>query len=220
MTAGWLPTLRRPRTRGRPDSRAVASVDLRSVRWYWWLSGLVGMAVAGPVPVVAAVGATLAVRKWRAIRRRQRQRTERHRSLPDVVDLLRLGADAGLTVSMALEAVAQHAVGPLADAVGAVVDRAGRGVRLVDALDGLRIDPTVEPLVDALTDAERYGTPLGEALHRVAVDSREQRRRDAELRARRLPVQLLAPLVVCALPATVVLAVVPVTVVALEGIVL
>lgn len=193
---------------------------LRRVPMGWWLVGAVGLVLVGPLPTVALAAATLAVRRWRVLRRRARRRTEVHRSLPDVVDLLRLGADAGLTVSMALSAVAEHGVGPLAGAVGSVMDRAGRGVRLVDALDGLRIDPAVEPLTDALVDAERYGTPLAEALTRVAIDSREQRRRQAELRARRLPVQLLAPLVACALPATVVLAVVPVATVALDGIAL
>jgi tight adherence protein C len=184
----------------------------------WWVVAVVAVVVVGPIPTVVGVGVALTLRRWRALRRARIERAELHRSLPDVVDLLRIGAEAGLTVQMALDAVAEHAVGPLAEAVGAVMDRVARGVRLVDALDGLRVDPVVGPLVDALVDAERYGTPLAEALTRVAVDSRDQRRRQAELRARRLPVQLLAPLVACALPATVVLAVVPVATVALDGI--
>jgi len=190
----------------------------RVPRWGWWSAAAVGAVIVGPVPVVAVVGAVLAARRWRALRQRGHRRRDVQRALPDVVDLLRLGADAGLTVSMALGAVADHVSGPLGGAAGGVVDRAGRGVRLVDALDGLRLDPVVEPLVDALVDAERYGTPLAEALSRVAADARDQRRRHAEVVARRLPVQMLAPLVGCALPATVVLAVVPVAAVALEGI--
>jgi len=191
---------------------------LGRIRLRWWLAGAVGVVVLGPVPTLAVVGAVLAVGRWRGLRRTRHHRREVQASLPDVVDLVRLGADAGLTVPLALDAVAEHATGPLAGAVGAVMDRVARGVRVVDALDGLRIDPAVEPLVDALVDAERYGTPLADALARVAVDSRDQRRRQAEQRARRLPVQLLAPLVACALPATVVLAVVPVAMVALDGI--
>lgn len=191
---------------------------LRSVHVGWWAAAAVAVLLIGPVPALVGVGVGVVLRRWRSLRRSRLERAELHRSLPDVVDLLRIGAEAGLTVSMALDAVAEHGVGPLAEGAGAVMDRVGRGVRLVDALDGLRLDPVVSPLVDALVDAERYGTPLAEALTRVAVDSREQRRRHAELRARRLPVQLLAPLVVCALPATVVLAVVPVATVALDGI--
>ena len=43
------------------------------------------------------------------------------------------------------------------------------------------------PLVDALADHDRYGTPLGPVLDRVAIDSRLRRRRAAEEAARRLP---------------------------------
>lgn len=188
-------------------------------RWVRWLPAVVALVVIGPVPTAAGLVVVVAVGRWRTLGRRRRRALELRHSLPDVVDLLRLGADAGLTAPLALEAVAHHGLGPVAEAAGAVMDRTARGVRLVDALEGLRVDPTVEPLVDALLDAERYGTPLAAALGRVALDAREQRRRDADIRARRLPVQLLAPLVVCALPATVVLAVVPVVVVALGDLV-
>lgn len=204
---------------GRRWQTTLMGVDWRR-RWPWMaLAGAV-LVTLGPVPVVVGIAAVMGGRRLRALRERQRRRLDVQRGLPDVIDLLRLGADAGMTESLALAAVAEHVTGPLAVAVGSVLDRAARGVRLADALDGLRIDPVVEPLVDALVDTERYGTPLAEALGRVATDARDQRRRIAEQRARRLPVQLLAPLVVCALPATVALAVVPVGIVALEGIAL
>jgi tight adherence protein C len=138
-------------------------------------------------------------------------------SLPDAVDLLRIGADAGLTVHQSLTALASHGDGPVAAGAAMVLRRAAHGQRLADALELLRVDASLAPLADALIDAERYGSPLAAALAHLAVDARAQRRRDAELVARRLPVRLLAPLVVCALPATVVLAVVPVVAVSLDG---
>jgi tight adherence protein C len=131
------------------------------------------------------------------------------------VDLFRLGADAGLTTPQAVVAVAGHGPVLVAQQLRVVVARTDRGMRLVDALEELRQHTPLTALADALVDAERYGTPLTDALARLAADARDQRRRDAEVRARRLPVQMLAPLVVCALPATVVLAVIPVVVVAL-----
>jgi tight adherence protein C len=112
-------------------------------------------------------------------------------------------------------AVAGHGPVLVAQQLRVVVARTDRGMRLVDALEELRQHTPLTALADALVDAERYGTPLTDALARLAADARDQRRRDAEVRARRLPVQMLAPLVVCALPATVVLAVIPVVVVAL-----
>lgn len=140
--------------------------------------------------------------------------------LPDAIDLLRLGAEADLTVMQAMVALADHGLGPLGEAAGVVVARTHRGVRLADALESLRIDPVTSPLTDALIDAERYGTPLVRSLERLGIEARRHRQHVAQERARRLPVRLLVPLVVCALPAAVVLAVVPVVVVSVEGILL
>ena len=173
--------------------------------------------VMGPLAVVllaAMVATTVAVSRRAA---RERLRRETRRTLPDVVDLLRLGAEADLTVFQAVVAVADHGLGSVASEVGTVVARTRAGVRLVDALEYLRADHLLAPLADALIDAERYGTPLARSLERLGTDARDQRRRQADARARRLPVQLLGPLVVCALPATLVLAVVPVVVVSLDG---
>jgi hypothetical protein len=54
----------------------------------------------------------------------------------------------------------------------------------------------------------------------LGIEARRQRQHAAQEQARRLPVRLLAPLVVCALPATILLAVVPVVVVSIEGVAL
>ena len=171
--------------------------------------------LAGPlVAIASAVAMAVAVSALQRSAERRRLESLR-RALPDAVDLFRLGADAGLTTPQAVVAVAGHGPVLVAQQLRVVVARTDRGMRLVDALEELRQHPPLTALADALVDAERYGTPLTDALARLAADARDQRRRDAEVRARRLPVQMLAPLVVCALPATVVLAVIPVVVVAL-----
>lgn len=72
-----------------------------------------------------------------------------------------------------------------------------------------RCGPALRRLVDALADHDRYGTPLGPILDRVAVEARLARRRQAEQAAQRLPVTLLFPLVLTVLPAFVLLVVVP-----------
>ena len=80
-----------------------------------------------------------------------------------------------------------------------VLEAAGRG----------RSVPPARPLVDVLLASERYGVPLGDGLDRVAREARLERRRRAEERARRVPVLLLFPLVLCVLPAFGLLTVVP-----------
>jgi tight adherence protein C len=123
--------------------------------------------------------------------------------LPEVVDLLTLALGAGLNVALAVDAVGRRGVGPLAAHMAAAAEATRRGRRLADALDDLTAPcgEQVRPLISLLASGERYGVPLGESLDRLAVDVRAARRRQAEEAARRLPVKMLFPLVVCILPA-------------------
>ncbi len=131
-------------------------------------------------------------------------------AVPDMIELLRLATLAGLTVRLAVEAVADLVPGPVVEPLALVVRRAQRGDRLADALGELgALGPPARPLLDALLATERYGVPLEPVLERLAVEARDQRRRRREEAARRVPVQMLFPLVCCTLPALVVLTVVP-----------
>ena len=68
-----------------------------------------------------------------------------------------------------------------------------------------------------LVDHLRYGVPLLPALERTSLELRLDRRRAAELEARRVPVRLLAPLVTCVLPAFALLTVVPLLAASLDA---
>lgn len=147
------------------------------------------------------------------VRSRQREQERRRMvrdALPDVVELFRVAIGAGLTVHLAVEAVAPRVEPPFAGALAEVRRQVALGVRLAEALPLLlELGDPVRGLVVALIGSERDGTPLVPALERVAAEARMLRRRSAEEEARRLPVQLLFPLVVCILPAFGLLTVVP-----------
>jgi tight adherence protein C len=98
-----------------------------------------------------------------------------------------------------------------AAALQAAAERVDRGQRVSDALEAIPdvLGPAARPVVRALTGAERYGTPLLPTLERLALDARLDRRRRAEEAARRVPVKLLFPLVLCVLPAFGLLTVAP-----------
>jgi pilus assembly protein TadC len=131
--------------------------------------------------------------------------------LPDVVDLLRLTTLAGLPVAVALTVIGDRPGGPVGWAFRQAAVRLQRGAAMAEVLPRL-VGWCGEParsLVDALVDHDRYGTPLGPALDRLAVESRLKRRRQSEEAARRLPVLLLFPLVLTTLPAFLMLAIVP-----------
>lgn len=144
----------------------------------------------------------------------RRERVARQRAveaLPDLVDLVVVGARAGLAPGAALEAAAPYAPDAVRATVDEIVHRLHRGARLADALSVLpeRLGPTAATLGDALATADRYGLALEPVLDRLAADARADRRRHAERHARTLPVRLAFPLVVCTLPAFVLLAIVP-----------
>ena len=168
--------------------------------------GLVAPVLAVAPVAWAVVGPGLAAR--RAARRREAAVVDQ---FPDVVDLLVLTTSAGMPVPAALDAIGARPGGPLGPAIAAAADHMAHGGTTAEALDRLLViaGPVAHPLIDALVEHDRYGTPLRPILERVVVEARTKRRRHAEEAARRLPVTLLFPLVLTTLPAFFLLAIVP-----------
>jgi tight adherence protein C len=165
-------------------------------------------AVAIPLAAVPAGLLAWALPAVRARREHRRRLADTAADLPDVVDLLVLAVGAGLTVRLAVGAVARRSPGPLGEELARAGAEADLGRRLADALDDLPARAT-RPLVAALIASERYGAPLGASLERLAHEVRADRRRRAEEAARKVPVKLLFPLVSCTLPAFGLLTVAP-----------
>ncbi len=177
-------------------------------------TALVVAAFALPIlpPVAVPAGLVAWALPVLRARRRHRQRLAAIAGdLPDVVDLLVLAVGAGLTVRLAVGAVARRSPGPLAAELARAGHDADLGRRLADALDDIpgRAGEATRPLVAALIASERYGAPLSTSLERLAHEVRADRRRRAEEAARKVPVKLLFPLVSCTLPAFGLLTVAP-----------
>ena len=60
--------------------------------------------------------------------------------------------------------------------------------------------PGIKSVATAMTQAERYGTPLGNALRVMAKENRELRIAAAEKKAAQLPAKLTVPMIVFFLP--------------------
>lgn len=174
------------------------------------LVAALSLPLAPPLGMAGAV-TVFAVPVVRARRARRRHEAAVRRSLPEVADLFVVAVGAGLTVHLAVAAVARRAAGPVADALRRVVEEVALGRRLADALADVpdRVGETTRPLAAALVAAERYGGPLLDRLARLAEEARADGRRRAEEAARRVPVTLLFPLVFCTLPAFALLTVAP-----------
>lgn len=193
---------------GKEPSEAQAAVIGQCV-----LAGLVVSVIDLRLSLVAVLA------PWvRSIATRRRARVDRLEavveSLPEVVDVLRVAADSGLSVAQSVSAVGNHVHGPIADSLRRAAQRSKRGAALADELQqaGSELGEAVQPLIRVLVTALRYGLPVSDSLERIAGDVRLQRRRLAEIRARRVPIRLLFPLVLCVLPAFGLLTVVPVLV--------
>jgi pilus assembly protein TadC len=201
------PRMRAPRlahaSLRRFSTRAVASTSAL----------LLVFVMSRSIVLTGAVGAMLAVSRRRArLRALSARRVAVIHALPDTLDLLMVGADAGLTPVEALGAVALWAPPPFAAALAAVGARQRVGDRFSEAVDVLveTLGEPARPLAGVLRAADRDGAPLGPALRTLAAGARDDRRRHTEVAARRLPVALLFPLALCILPALALLTLAPV----------
>jgi pilus assembly protein TadC len=147
-------------------------------------------------------------RPWATSRR---HRVDAVASLPEVVDLLAVAVGSGLPVAAALGAVSGRSPPPWRQALEGCLRLAADGALLDEALGSLAtVGDEAAPLLGVLRAGLVDGDRLGELLTRLAADSRDLRRRRAQEQARRIPVQLLLPLVLCSLPAFAVLTIVPI----------
>ncbi|RFC64989.1 type II secretion system F family protein [Fulvimarina endophytica] len=134
---------------------------------------------------------------------------------PDALDLLLICVEAGKSIEAAFRKVAEE-IGvqsvPLAEEMmltcaelSYLPDRRTAYENLIARtdLDGVRATMT------ALTQAERYGTPVGSALRTMAQENRDLRMNAAEKKAAALPPKLTVPMIVFFLPVLLVIILAP-----------
>ncbi|NDW04744.1 type II secretion system F family protein [Jiella pacifica] len=128
------------------------------------------------------------------------------RAWPDALDLLLICVESGNSIEAAFRRVAEE-IGiqsiPLAEELilltaelSFLPDRRTAYENLV-ARTGLE---GVKSVATALIQAERYGTPLGQALRVMSQENRDLRMNNAEKKAAALPPKLTVPMIVFFLP--------------------
>lgn len=173
----------------------------------------IGLIAAGPIAGVILGGIAAVIMAMRDRSAWRRAAEELRRGFPEVVGLLGVAASAGLNPHRSIQVVSEIVDGPLAPLMAKAGALARAGYTGAESLmrvgDSTGLDE-FRSLARAFAASERQGAPLAPALQRLGRDLAEQRRRRAEAAARKAPVRVLFPLVVCVLPAFVLLAVVPV----------
>jgi tight adherence protein C len=126
---------------------------------------------------------------------------------PDALDLLLICVESGMSIEAALNKVASE-IGTqsveLAEELALTTAELSYLAERRTALEnfGKRTDlEGVKAVTTALIQAERYGTPMGQALRVMAQENRDIRMGAAEKKAAALPAQLTVPMIVFFLPA-------------------
>lgn len=136
---------------------------------------------------------------------RERRETIR-RAFPDVLDLLLICVEAGISIEHAFrrvsEEIGRESVALAEEFTLTTAELAFLPDRRI-AYENLarRVDiDSVRQIVTVLNQAERYGTPLASALRTVAQESRDMRMAEAEKKAAALPPKLTVPMIIFFLP--------------------
>ena len=138
--------------------------------------------------------------------RTSKRQADIRRAWPDALDLCLICVESGMAVENAfrrvgLEIAAQSPV--LGEEMTLTTAELSYLPDRRTAYDNLANRTGMEPvksMTTALIQAERYGTPLGQALRVLAQESRDQRMNEAEKKAAALPPKLTVPMILFFLP--------------------
>jgi len=183
------------------------------------LSVAAALALGGPFAVGALLASWWAARRIRPVLAARRVAARVERAVPDAIEMFVLTIHAGLSPVQAVRELAVTVPAEVRGGFAAVVQRLDRGEPFAQAVQALpeRLGGGMVAFADLVAGADRYGVPIGPVLESLAVDVRATRRRFDEADARRLPVRLSFPLVMCTLPSFVLLAIAPALIAALSS---
>lgn len=139
------------------------------------------------------------------VQRKARKRVEAlDHALPDLIDLLCVMIEAGLSFSASLRLAADQFRPPLSDELRLTLQEQTMGLGIDEALAHMaqRADtPAMKSFVRAMAQGEKMGISTGQIMRDLSHEMRNRRRAKAEERAQKTPVLMLFPLVFLIFPA-------------------
>jgi tight adherence protein C len=174
----------------------MKALPITSVRWrafnYMW-------------PVLGAY-LGLKLPSYYVKRHRKKRYLKIQRSLSDVLDLMTICAEAGLSLAASLDRVSRELMisyPEMAEELTMTGMELGflpdRNVALSNLAKRCQL-PEVRGVVSVLIQTEKYGTPIAQALRVLAAEFRQARMLRAEQKAARLPALMTIPMIVFILP--------------------
>ena len=138
------------------------------------------------------------------VQRKARKRLgEIDRRLPDLIDLLTVMVEAGLSFSAALRLAAPEFDPPLSDELRLTLQEQTMGLGVDEALSNMseRADtPAMRSFVRAMAQGERMGISTGQIMRSLSHEMRARRKAMAEEKAQKAPILMLFPLVFLIFP--------------------
>ena len=170
-----------------------------------WFAATVGF----PLPMIFFLGIFGGIVGWilpmLVLNRLARQRTEEiDYELPELIDLLVVTLEAGVSFIASLSMAAERLTGPLGVELRLTLQEQRMGLTTNEALQGMlsRADtPGMRTFVRSVLQGETLGTSTGQIMRNLAVEMRKRRRSAAEERAQKAPIKILFPLVFLIFPA-------------------
>jgi tight adherence protein C len=124
--------------------------------------------------------------------------------MPELIDLLVVTVEAGVSLSAAFQMASERLKGPLGEELRIVLQEQRMGLQLLQALENMlnRCDtPAMRSFVRAMVQGERLGVSVGQILRSLALEMRKRRRAKAEEQAQKAPLKILFPLIFLIFPA-------------------
>lgn len=134
------------------------------------------------------------------------------RQMPEMLDLLCVSVEAGLSFDAALRKIVERMKGPLIDECSKMLDDVRMGVTRREAMQGIAYRCDVQEVslfVTSVLQAERLGSNMSNTLSIQAENVRERHRQYVKAMALKAPVKIVLPLVGFILPAIFIVALGP-----------
>ena len=200
-------------------SRVISSVGIGLL--LLWLLGISSLSFLWVI-VLTAFGVVLG---WMLplviVRRKIRLRHERiENELPDLIDLLVVTIEAGLSFPAAMRLASDRVQGPLGQELRLTLQEQNMGLTTEEALRNLYAraeTPGIGIFTRSIIQGQALGVSMGHIMRTIAEEMRKRRKAAAEERAQKAPIKMLFPLVFLIFPTMFVIILLPAIITIAKG---
>jgi tight adherence protein C len=178
-----------------------------------WIAGISGYStIAFVVGGLVAVGLGWLLPAFILTVSMRRRREAIEYELPEMIDLLVVALEAGISLPAALRVSAGEITGPLGEEMRLTLQEANMGLSPTEALENLSVradTPSMRMFIRSVIQGETLGVSIGQIMRNLAIEMRKRRKSAAEERAQKAPIKMVFPLILLIFPSMLVVLVLP-----------